>query len=854
MENMTTALERINSMGAREFEKLALRIARELGFQIRGTKVEEDRVEMDSFLSLPTGEILHYFVVFSRKNPSSSEMLEMMDRINNPFVKILYMSTGEADEETRRFCSAKGIELAEWDRLIQLLDRYGILRELEREPEKEAFLPSLGEIEALEKWAIDFLKEGNLQKSMEYVERALSIKPDLPRLLRLKGDILYKTGRNGEAEQWYRKALEKDPKDFKSWLSLSKALKEQGKSDEALIAMDRATEIRPNDYALWLEKGLMLYEKGMYDEALLSFTKATEINPDGKEAWNDRGLVLKKLGKFEEAVNSFNRAIQLDGGFWDALLNKALLLHEKGEISDAIIIYDRIIKIRRDAKVICQKGFALEEIGRTDEAVKMFEEALTIDPKLTPCREELGKLKSGVKEPKPEEIEEAVEPEVEKEPEPVQEEIEPKKEIEIGEEKPVPAGLAAIVSAIKQVEEEPEEIETEDMEIRNIRDIAEEIEEESEEIGSIFEETPEEAEEAVKEPEEAEGLELSDEEVSDEELEEEENIGALEGEEEQEEGAEVEESEIYKNLVFQEEKLKNMGTETVEVAEEQESEEPAEAEEEMEELEEGEAKEEKREGSRVMEGISSLSQLMTRGTLYYKLKRYDEAMECFRVLAEAKPNSNEIWNMYGSALFMADRYTEALKAFENAMNLDKSRETLLNIAEVYRVVGSAHEALEILNSMLKDEKDNSILWIKRGKVLSSMEREGASVQSFSKALDANSTMIRVWNAMGISLMDIDEYEDAKDAFEKGISVDERDYLLWNNYGALLYLIGDEEGAMEALERSIGEDLRYAPANNNIGVILAKRGDIKGARERFGLALESDHNSIYAYNNTKYLRP
>ena len=807
---MTGALQRINSMDTREFEKLAMRVARELGFQIRGTKSSEDRVEMDSYLSLPTGEVLHYFVVFSRKNPSMDEILDMIERINNPFVRILYMTTGEADEETRRLCSAKGIELAEWDRLMQLLEKYGILRELEREPEKEAFLPSMGEVEALENWARQFLSEGNASKAMEYVERALRIKPELPRLMKLKADIFYEMGRYADAETWYRKALSYDSGYVDAWLSLASALRKLGRDDEALIAMERASALRPDDYGLWIEKGLILYEKGMYDEALLSFTKATEINPSGKEAWNNRGLALKKMGRFEEAVDSFNRAIQLDGLFWDALLNKALLLHETGALPEAIRIYARMLEIKEDARIRCQKGFALEEMGRDEEAIEELRRAVDLDPTLRPCREELEKLTGRENQGLDEEdlVKEGVEEELEEKSHGI-------------EEKSEPVGLAAIVSAIKQVEEPEEEIE--EVEIKDIRDIREEIEQESGNIAEIFE--------AQTESYEQESGEL--EEVDEENVE---DIRSL---------IEDEESEIYDQLVMQEEKIEEIGGE--EKVEEVQPENMGESEEKEEEKEEHEKRD-------LMEGISSLSQLMTRGELYYKLKRYDEAVECFRALSEAKPNSKEIWNMYGAALFMAGDYSTALEAFARAKEIDQHyRVALLNIAESRRITGSPHEALEILNSVLKEEKGNKILWIKRGKVLSDMEREGASVQSYSKVVDIDKGMIRVWNALGISLLDIEEYEDAKDAFEKGISADERDYLLWNNYGALLYLMGDEDGAMDALERSTSENLRYAPANNNIGVILAKKGDIKGARERFGLALESDRNSIYAYNNTKYLR-
>ncbi len=743
-----SALDTIRSMEVKDFEKLAYRISGELGFEIKGAKVTDARIELDSYLKLPTGETLHYLFILSREKLSRAFLEDTVERVNNPFIKILVMSAGDVDPAAMKYADEKGIEVSQWDQFLQFLEKYGILRDLEKKEERDtAFLPSLGEVQSMEAWARNFMEEGDCRKALEYIDKGLAIKSEYEPLVRMKADCLNALGRIREAEDWYRRATSLNETDVGAWTALASLLDERGDSDGALVALDRLTEISPDSYRAWMEKGELLYRRGKYDEALLCFNRATKINPAGKEGWNNRGLVLKHLGRFEEATDSFNRSLAIDPVFWDALINKALLFHERKMYPQAVDVYGYMLRIREDPVILCQRGIAYSEWGMEKEAIEDFTRALELDPGLKPCEQELKNLTGNAHEeiPSAPPVAEA-EPEIEEEPE----EEEDAEESEGGEPALVP-GLAAFVGAAEMKKFEEEAAETEEKEI---------------------------------EPETEESLEEHE-------------------------------------------------TGEVEAAE-------------------GGKESEEKEKPDILSGISSLSQLMARGELYFKLGMLEEALECYRSLAEAKPRSKEILNSYGVILYLMGKSDDALNIFKKAVDIDPNfEEARLNMLQIYIDSDKMPKSLDLLNTIIR-QKRSAPLWIRRGKILERMERDGASVQSYEKALEISNTLIRVWNAMGISYHRIGEDEDALDSLEKGISKDERDPILWNNYGAIQYLVGDCDTAVESFERALEEDMTIAAIHNNLGVALAGKNDEIGARERFSMALERDESAAYAYNNTKYL--
>lgn len=74
-----------------------------------------------------------------------------------------------------------------------------------------------------------------------------------------KGIELGKLGQHAEAEKFFDKAIEKDPRFAEAWYFKGLSLHYLGKFDESIAAFDESIEINPQDPDAWYNKGLALH-------------------------------------------------------------------------------------------------------------------------------------------------------------------------------------------------------------------------------------------------------------------------------------------------------------------------------------------------------------------------------------------------------------------------------------------------------------------------------------------------------------------------------------------------------------------------------------------------------------------
>jgi tetratricopeptide (TPR) repeat protein len=99
------------------------------------------------------------------------------------------------------------------------------------------------------------------------------------------GHLYRQSGNYGEAEKWYRKAVELDPDNVGTQVFLGALLAQKGDLAGAEAVYREATR-RANGAVdeAWLNLGLVLRAQERYEEALACFEKALELTPDYPEA------------------------------------------------------------------------------------------------------------------------------------------------------------------------------------------------------------------------------------------------------------------------------------------------------------------------------------------------------------------------------------------------------------------------------------------------------------------------------------------------------------------------------------------------------------------------------------------
>ena len=173
----------------------------------------------------------------------------------------------------------------------------------------------------------------------------------------LRGQIAEQRKRPGEAERFYRAALQVDP---------------------------NFTEAR-NDL------GLLIEREGRHDEALQEFRRVLEIDPEFGEAHNNIGIVFRGLGRSAEAEEAFRSALRVSPEFAGAYSNLALLLEDRKEYGEAETLLRQAVKrAPKDPDIRSNLGALLHLVGRDEEAVRELQRATELDPRSGSALNNLG--------------------------------------------------------------------------------------------------------------------------------------------------------------------------------------------------------------------------------------------------------------------------------------------------------------------------------------------------------------------------------------------------------------------------------------------------------------------------------
>ncbi len=189
------------------------------------------------------------------------------------------------------------------------------------------------------------------------------------------------------------KALTISPNAIVAITMKAKALAAKGAYPDAIALLDKAISLNNNDHMLFLEKGKILCKAGKQQEAVLSLKRAVDIDPsdieqydilrdiDDKSRWSIAKVeALLHLKRMDDAMNAIDDVLAQDARNTDVLLVKASILLGSMRLDDANKIYDTILEISptiSDANL--GKARTLNALGDLDSSVKYYRESLRSD-------------------------------------------------------------------------------------------------------------------------------------------------------------------------------------------------------------------------------------------------------------------------------------------------------------------------------------------------------------------------------------------------------------------------------------------------------------------------------------------
>jgi superkiller protein 3 len=183
-------------------------------------------------------------------------------------------------------------------------------------------------------------KSGDLAKSEDAFEKALSVDPQHVKSLVNLSRVLIEQNRHDEAIDRLSHAAEIDPASTEVYRLLGRTYYTQGKTEEAVSAYRRAIELNERDAWSMNNLGLMFLETQRADEALPLLTKATELRPEVPVFQNNLGMALEHTGRFKAAAAAYKAALAADPRYEKAKRNLARVEAIQGSSDETKIPHD----------------------------------------------------------------------------------------------------------------------------------------------------------------------------------------------------------------------------------------------------------------------------------------------------------------------------------------------------------------------------------------------------------------------------------------------------------------------------------------------------------------------------------
>jgi len=263
------------------------------------------------------------------------------------------------------------------------------------------------EAECFNAIALVFFSQGKNDEAIAAYKQAIAIAPEQIFVWNNLGNLCMKINRNDEAMLAFQKALKHNDKDPVAWTGLGAvyftigyldesiaayriaidyaptlahprnglgdAYARVGRDLEAIDAYKKAIELNKNFITSWQGLAAIYNKQGQNKDAIKAYQRALNINPNNHQIWNDLGLALLKSDSFEEAAQAFSKASELDQSFGWAYCNLALAFANQGKHTEAINLYHKSLSVFTEDS---DKGTVWDRLATSYRAINDYDHAV----------------------------------------------------------------------------------------------------------------------------------------------------------------------------------------------------------------------------------------------------------------------------------------------------------------------------------------------------------------------------------------------------------------------------------------------------------------------------------------------
>lgn len=209
-------------------------------------------------------------------------------------------------------------------------------------------VPPIAEVVSL---AVTLHQSNHLDEAEELYRRALERSPDHADALHFLGVLCHQRGESSEAIRLIRLALRSNAKYLGARINLGNVLKETGRHAEAETEYRQVIDADPNIADAWNNLGVVQRLQKKVDESVSSFQRATKLNPRHADAFQNLGNALKSARQFEDSLTAYRKAVEIDPAHTEAHLSLGRALYSIGRLDEATTVYRQWLEVEPDNPV-----------------------------------------------------------------------------------------------------------------------------------------------------------------------------------------------------------------------------------------------------------------------------------------------------------------------------------------------------------------------------------------------------------------------------------------------------------------------------------------------------------------------
>jgi tetratricopeptide (TPR) repeat protein len=176
---------------------------------------------------------------------------------------------------------------------------------------------------------------------------------------------------------------------------LAHALADKGEIDEAIAVFNDVLRLRPDNPQHHNCLGGLLLSQNQAGRAIPHFRRACQLAPRDAGFHHNLALAHLKLGQTGEAIKALSTAVDVQPNRSRSRLLLAELLFQTSRLAEAEQQLLRAqAQVAPTAAMLHMHGRIAAQQGRVEEARRLYEESLRVDPRFVPAHHDLGVLLS----------------------------------------------------------------------------------------------------------------------------------------------------------------------------------------------------------------------------------------------------------------------------------------------------------------------------------------------------------------------------------------------------------------------------------------------------------------------------